>query len=135
MAYESTTDFPSFEPKQRGELQRLERKIVAGFSSEESSSPRKFAIVRVLGSRYTAKHWDAVLAGFNQNAVILLPKSDPAKADHRVRVVQVGGLGAVAIVAQDGDKVNAASSAAIGVSTGYQDFFDDGQGGWWGPAV
>lgn len=117
------------------ELMRQNAQIEAEFKRLDGEKPSRWNVRRETGSTAQAAHGDFILAGFNQNAQVLLPASSPAKAGHAVRVAQVGGIGAVTIVAQRANSVNATTSVAIGVNTGFHEYVDDGAGGWWGPAV
>lgn len=116
------------------DLQRQNTEIERAFVAVTNEAGRR-RIVRVTGATYQAEHGDMVLAGYNKNTVVLLPKSSLDKASLDVRVVQVGGLGAVTVAAASGETVNGADSVAVGASTGYRDYIDEGNGKWWGPAV
>jgi hypothetical protein len=136
MEFKGLRQFRTDDAKALGaDLQRENTEIERAFSGLGREFVGRWRIVRATGSSVQAKHGDMVLAGFNQNTVVLLPKSSPDNAGLAVRVVQVGGLGAVSVAAASRESVNGVASVAIGVSTGYRDYVDEGTGKWWGPAV
>lgn len=128
---EYSTDNPA---KLRAELQRQNLLTERAFDDAARATLPRWKIVRVTGATYQASHGDFVLAGYNQNAKILLPRSSPETAGLSVCVSQVGGVGGTTAVAQSGQLVNNAAEYPVGLSTGYRELVDDGLGNFWGPA-
>jgi len=136
MLFRGLREIRTTEPKQlAADLRRLNIAIEDGFAEAEQTFEAIPRVVRVVESSYTASHGDFVIAGFNQPAVILLPRSSPETATRRVRVVQVGVLYGVTVAAQSDQTVNGTASTTLGAYAGYRDYIDDGLGNWWGPAL
>jgi hypothetical protein len=136
MDYASLRDFRTEDPAQlRTDLQRQNRALENAFADMEREAPRRLRVVKVVEDTYQAEFGDFVLAGFNQDAAILLPSSEPATAGLSVWVVQVGGAGGVTAVAQSGQLIDNAATYAIGVNTGHRQLVADGLGNFWGPAL
>jgi hypothetical protein len=136
VTYRAQREFRTEDPARlRSDLQRQGSELELAFSSVERESETRPKPVKVPGATYQAKHGELVLAGYNQDARVLLPPSTSETAGRSVCVVQVGGAGFVSIVASPGQTVNGAASTTIGFSTGYRRYIDDGMGGFWGPAA
>jgi hypothetical protein len=92
-----------------------------------------FQLVRTTDAQYRAKHWEAVRAAITQDADVFLPKSDPSRAGHCVRVTrgpQGATFYALRVVAQSEDKINGSAALSIGTGFGFRDFMDEGDGNW-----
>jgi hypothetical protein len=134
--YQGLRLFRTDSPAMLGQdLQRQNTELERVFGEIDRDKLSRWNVRRSTAGSVGAAHGDMVLAGFNKNATVLLPASSPEKAGHAVRVVQVGGLGAITVLAQFGETVNTVSSVTMGVNIGFREYVDDGAGGWWGPAT
>lgn len=122
----------------REDLRRLNLFLVQAFEEEERNRPRVWRVVRTTDEEYQAQHWDAVRAGVSRDARVLLPRSDPKRAGHCVRVAR-GPQGAtffgVTVVAQSQESINGSSALTIGVGFGFREYMDMGDGTWFSSPV
>lgn len=123
----------------REDLRRFNQALERAFSDVEKEKAPIWRTVKTSEAEYRAQHWEAVKAATTQDAIVFLPKSDPARAGHCVRVTRgpaAGTFYALTVAAQAGETINGSASLTIGVGFGFREYMDQGDGTWFStPAI